>query len=107
MIENGLIEEVKTLLDQGYSPDLPTLTAIGYREIIAFLDNKIDLPTAVMEMRRKTRIFIRRQANWFKADDPNINWFRANHEISEEIVKFIFEWLQEVYKYENEQISPE
>jgi tRNA dimethylallyltransferase len=106
MIENGLIEEVKTLLDQGYSPDLPTLTAIGYREIIAFLDNKIDLPTAVMEMRRKTRIFIRRQANWFKADDPNINWFRANHEISEEIVKFIFEWLQGVYTSENEQISP-
>jgi tRNA dimethylallyltransferase len=94
MIENGFVEEVKRLLDEGYSPSLPTFSAIGYREIISYLENKITLTEAVAEMKRKTRIFIRRQANWFKKDDPEINWFQMNYETSEKIIGVIFNWLE-------------
>ena len=78
MLESGLIEEVQGLLDKGYPADLPTLSAIGYREIIAYLEGKITLEEAVVLIKRATRVFVRRQANWFKADDPKINWFNIH-----------------------------
>ena len=53
------------------------MSAIGYREIVAYLGAEIDLEEAVRQVKRRTRAFVRRQANWFKADDPNIHWFRV------------------------------
>ena len=44
---------------------------------------------AKVEMRRVTRIFVRRQANWFKESDPNIKWFKVEDGIDEEIEKYI------------------
>lgn len=93
MIEDGFVEEVKNLLDAGYSPDLSSLSAIGYREISAYLMNKISLTEAIQEMKRKTRIFIRRQANWFNTKDKEINWFWMSHDTEEAIVGFIRSWL--------------
>jgi tRNA dimethylallyltransferase len=75
MFEAGLIDEVKVLLAKGYSSDLPTLSAIGYQETIAYLQGRLTLDEAKMLIRRLTRAFVRRQANWFKADDPAITWF--------------------------------
>ncbi|MEA2007592.1 MAG: tRNA (adenosine(37)-N6)-dimethylallyltransferase MiaA [Chloroflexota bacterium] len=78
MIEDGFIEEVKTLLAQGYSPKLPPLSAIGYRQIIHYLNGVITLEEAVRQMKSKTRKFVRRQANWFQTDDPKIHWLRVS-----------------------------
>jgi tRNA dimethylallyltransferase len=97
MIENGFVEEVKNLLDAGYSPDLPTLSAIGYREISNYLNNEISLSEAIKEMKRKTRIFIRRQANWFNTNDTEINWFWMNKDTAERIVRFILSWLHNLH----------
>jgi tRNA dimethylallyltransferase len=77
MFAAGLLDEVQRLLDSGCSPHLPTLSAIGYRECIQVLQGSMDLEQAKVEMRRLTRIFVRRQANWFKLDDPSIHWFEA------------------------------
>ena len=77
MFAAGLLNEVQRLLDAGYSPDLPTMSAIGYRECIRVLAGRMELEQAKVEMRRLTRIFIRRQANWFKLSDPSIHWFEA------------------------------
>jgi tRNA dimethylallyltransferase len=77
MFEAGLVSEVQALLDKGYSPDLPTLSAIGYREVIDHLQGEISLEEAVVRMKRNTRQFVRRQANWFKEDDPEIMWFKV------------------------------
>ena len=60
----------------GYSPDLPTFSAIGYREIIPYLQGHISLDEAVTQIKRATRVFVRRQANWFKLDDPTIHGFK-------------------------------
>ena len=80
MIAAGLVEEVRALLDRGYPPDLPTLSAIGYREIVAVLQGDLILDDAIRAIKRATRVLVRRQANWFKPDDPGIYWFRADAE---------------------------
>jgi tRNA dimethylallyltransferase len=98
MLEAGLIEEVQRLLDRGYSPNLPTMTAIGYGEIVAYLQGEMSLAEAVTLIKRRTRIFVRRQANWFKRDDVNIHWFDLDQYSSQqesltEIEALIQAWL--------------
>ena len=81
MLEAGLVEEVRSLLEQGYSPDLRTMSAIGYDEIIQYLQGEISYEEAVTLIKRNTRTFVRRQANWFKPDDPRITWVEASNEM--------------------------
>ncbi|WP_299027916.1 tRNA (adenosine(37)-N6)-dimethylallyltransferase MiaA [uncultured Thermanaerothrix sp.] len=78
MLNQGLVGEVQALLAKGYSPDLPPLTAIGYREIIQYLEGKISLDEAVTLIKRRTRDFVRRQATWFREDDPRIHWLEVD-----------------------------
>ncbi|GAB4525910.1 MAG: tRNA (adenosine(37)-N6)-dimethylallyltransferase MiaA [Anaerolineales bacterium] len=75
MLAAGLVDEVRALLAHGYSPDLPAMSAIGYRQIAAALQGEYCLEEAITLIRRLTRQFVRRQANWFKTDDPQIHWF--------------------------------
>ena len=89
MFSAGLLDEVQRLLDSGCSSNLPTLSAIGYRECIQVLAGQMDLEQAKVEMRRLTRIFIRRQANWFKLSDPSIHWFEAGSVKLEELEQLI------------------
>lgn len=89
MLAAGLLDEVRGLLAAGYSPDLPAFSAIGYREMIQVLRGSLDLPEAVVLMKRFTRQFIRRQANWFKAADPEIHWFDLSVTPLEEIEEFL------------------
>jgi tRNA dimethylallyltransferase len=89
MLDTGFVDEVRDLLAAGYAPDLPSLSAIGYRQIIAYLQGEIDLEEAVMLMKRFTRRFVRRQANWFKLDDPNIHWFPAGPDVADEMIPAI------------------
>jgi tRNA dimethylallyltransferase len=93
MIEAGFIEEVRAFLARGYAPDLPTMSAIGYRELIAYLQGKISLDEAVRQIRRATRVFVRRQANWFKSDNPDIHWFCAGPDTLEEMLRVIQDFL--------------
>ena len=92
MIEAGFIDEVRQLMQNGYTRDLPSFSAIGYREIMDVLDNKMTLEEAITIMRRKTRTLIRRQANWFRADDPQIHWFNATESYAF-VLQSIKEWL--------------
>ena len=54
------------------------MSAIGYRQVIAYLAGKISLDEAKVLIKRATRIFVRRQANWFKENDPGIHWLRMS-----------------------------
>jgi tRNA dimethylallyltransferase len=89
MIAQGFIDEVRDLLERGYSADLPTLSAIGYREIGAYVRGEMSLVDAVVLIKRLTRQFVRRQANWFKPDDPRIHWFECNENSTDEIEHYI------------------
>jgi len=95
MIEAGLVAEVQNLLDAGYSPTLPTMSAIGYGEIIQYLKGEITLDEAIALIKRNTRVFVRRQANWFKLDDPRINWFIASEKLVDDVDNFIRSRLDE------------
>jgi tRNA dimethylallyltransferase len=77
MLETGWLDEVKELLGKGYDADLPSLSAIGYRQLIEHVKGRISLEQAVEEIKRATRLFVRRQANWFKPSDPRIQWVEA------------------------------
>ena len=77
MFANGFLNEVKELLARGYDSSLPTMSAIGYRDCIRVIRGELNLDQAKAEMRRLTRIFVRRQANWFKESDPSIKWFKV------------------------------
>ena len=89
MLAAGFQDEVSGLLARGYSPDLPSLSAIGYREMIACLGGKMTREAAVIEMKRLTRQFVRRQANWFKASDASIHWFTVSPTTVDEVEALI------------------
>ena len=74
MIRNGLVEETARLLEKGYPETLPSMSAIGYKEICDHLHGKISLEEAAQLIKFRTHKFVRRQANWFKPDDPAIQW---------------------------------
>jgi tRNA dimethylallyltransferase len=67
------------------------MSAIGYQECVQVINGELSLEQAKVEMRRATRVFVRRQANWFKEDDPNIHWFYAGEsnlvELIEDLVR--------------------
>lgn len=94
MFASGLLEEVRGLLEAGVSPALPAMTSIGYRECAEVLAGRLTVEEAKAEMRRRTRVFVRRQSNWFKRDDPSIHWFEAGKAHLDEIEKLILGFLK-------------
>ncbi len=71
MIERGLVEEVRTLLDLGFSADAPGMTATGYREIARHLAGGCTIEEAVDDIRRSTRRYARRQLTWLRHQLPH------------------------------------
>jgi tRNA dimethylallyltransferase len=94
MVSDGLIEEVKKLLGSGYSPDLPSMSAIGYRECAQVVAGNITIDQAIIEIKKKTRIFVRRQANWFKLSDSTIQWFNISEQSFPAIEEYIHQFLK-------------
>ncbi|ADU51189.1 tRNA delta(2)-isopentenylpyrophosphate transferase [Thermaerobacter marianensis DSM 12885] len=74
-LARGLVEEVRRLLDAGYSPSLPALQALGYKEIIGYLRGEYDLAEARRRLIRNTRRYAKRQWTWFRHQLPGIRWF--------------------------------
>jgi tRNA dimethylallyltransferase len=89
MLADGLVDEVGELLSQGYSSELSTMSAIGYREMSAYIRGEMTLDEAIIQMKRLTHQFVRRQANWFKLNDPQIRWFQAGGVSAGDIEKYI------------------
>ncbi|NOX61463.1 MAG: tRNA (adenosine(37)-N6)-dimethylallyltransferase MiaA [Chloroflexi bacterium] len=94
MFAQGFVEEVKRLLEAGYSPDLPSFSSLGYREVAEYLAGECDLEETKALIRRRTRQFIRRQYGWFRLTDPRIHWFDLEEVKPEEILDFAAEWLR-------------
>jgi tRNA dimethylallyltransferase len=73
MFEAGLVEEVRRLRDRGLDRGRTARTAIGYREVTAYLDGELTLDRAVERTTTATRRFARRQDSWFRKD-PRVVW---------------------------------
>ena len=93
MFAAGLLDEVRGLLAQGYAPHLPSMSAIGYRECCRVVSGEWSEEQAKVEMRRATRVFVRRQANWFKLSDPLIRWFEVGKNTADEVEAEIRQFL--------------
>ncbi len=86
MIGHGFVNEVKRLRELGYSEKLPAFSAIGYREIEQHISGKMTLEDAKNLIKRASRNFVRRQANWFKLSDPKIHWYDIENDPLEKII---------------------
>ena len=76
MIEDGLVDEVKKLIKR-YGTKQKAFDAIGYREIIEYLNGKITLAEAIDMINKNTWHYARRQMTWFKRNQ-NIHWIADN-----------------------------
>jgi tRNA dimethylallyltransferase len=74
MVEQGLVEETRRLLEAGYDPRLPALSSLGYREIGAYLRGEMTLPQAVERIQIETHRFVRHQETWFRKLE-GVAWF--------------------------------
>lgn len=72
MVENGLIEEVKSLIDKYDSLSDTASQALGYKEIIAYLNDKMELKEAIYEIKKRSRHFAKRQLTWLRKEDELI-----------------------------------
>lgn len=88
MVDEGLIDEVRSLLRRGYMASLPSLSAIGYQDVARYLTGEITQDEAITLIKRRTRQYTKRQWTWFKRD-PRIRW--ATNE--DEAVEMVGEWL--------------
>ena len=93
MLESGLVDEVRVLLERGYEAELSAMSAIGYKQIINYLIGEIPLDEAVRLIKSKSHRYVRQQANWFQKDDPEIHWFSAESDPSELIIDEIQHFL--------------
>lgn len=74
MMAEGLLDEVRRLVAQGYDPGLPAMSGLGYRQLGEYLAGHVSLEEAVRRIKKETRRFVRQQYNWFRLDDPAIQW---------------------------------
>ena len=77
MISEGLVLEVKKLLDKGYDPSLVSLQGLGYKELIPYLHGEQTLDEAIYTIKRDTRHFAKRQLTWFRREKEVI-WVERN-----------------------------
>lgn len=70
MVRDGLVDEVRGLLEAGYGPEAPGMTGTGYREIVEVLREGRELEDALDDMRAQTRRYARRQITWFRHQLP-------------------------------------
>jgi tRNA dimethylallyltransferase len=91
MIANGLVEEVKGLVEMGYGLQLKPLQSVGYRHVGLYLGGAMSLEDSVSLMKRDTRRLAKRQLTWFRSD-PEIRWFhpeRDREKILETVKQFL------------------
>jgi len=89
MIADGLLDEVKSILDRGFSYNLKPLQSLGYKQIIGFLQKEYNWENALNLIKRDTWQYAKRQLTWFNAD-KEINWFKPDlsGEIKKNVEKF-------------------
>jgi tRNA dimethylallyltransferase len=94
MMEEGLVEEVRGLVEQGYGYDLPSMSGLGYQQIGLYLRGQVSLEEAVQLIKRHTRRFVRQQYNWFRLDDEAIRWFDVLGDSYGEIREVVASFLE-------------
>lgn len=69
MMDEGLLDEVKRLMDMGYTKDLNSMQGIGYKEVMDYFDGKASLEETVEIIKQSSRRYAKRQLTWFRRDE--------------------------------------
>lgn len=94
MINNGLVNEVKQLLDMGYTKDMVSMQGLGYKELIDFIEGHYSLEEAIYKLKKDTRHYAKRQLTWFKRE-KDVTWVNKDDFTKEdEILEFLLEDLK-------------
>ncbi len=94
MLRDGFLDEVKALLEAGYHPDLPSMSGIGYQQLVRYLQGALTLDAAVIETKHATHDFIRRQLTWFRKYQTHFLWHNVEQVNSALIVNRCVDWLE-------------
>jgi tRNA dimethylallyltransferase len=95
MIARGLVDEVQSLLDRGYSPELPAMSGLGYKQIVAHLKGETSLDEAKQRIKYETHRFARNQYAWFRPKDERIHWFDIRNEPLESMRSLIAQFADD------------
>ncbi len=76
-IKNGLIEETQSLIDKGFDPKLPSMSSLGYPEMLKYINKELPLDEALTLLQQNTRHYAKRQITWFKRE-PNVIWLNGS-----------------------------
>ncbi len=68
MFKRGLLEEVKSLKEKGYTPELKAFKTVGYQELFSYLNGELDLSATIEKVKLNTRHYAKRQMTWFRKD---------------------------------------
>lgn len=90
MLVKGLVEEVQRLLRRGLAHDSTAMQALGYKELVGYLEGHYSLEEAVYLLKRDTRRYAKRQLTWFRRDKA-IKWISLDDHTSQEAVTRIVE----------------
>lgn len=94
LMDMGLENEVKSLIDMGFTTDHISMKGIGYKELIDYFNGKYDIDTAIERIKTNTRHYAKRQMTWFKKYD-NIKWFDLSGDVNKkEMTLSITEWIK-------------
>ena len=94
MLDHGLLDEVRALIDRGHREALVASQAIPYRQAVALLEETITREEFLEEAARATRRLARRQLSWFRRD-PRIRWFDTDEQGAPGLVDELVEYLDE------------
>jgi tRNA dimethylallyltransferase len=93
MVENGLLAEVRALLEAGYTWNHPAMSGLGYIQWRPYLEGNSDVATVIAAIRRDTRSFARRQYTWFYGHGAGIRWWDVTQVTPEAAIGQIQDWL--------------
>ncbi len=95
MFTMGLVSEVEALLAAGYSADLPSMSGIGYREVVSHLEGSLSLEEAVLQVKYNTHRLARHQYTWFRRNDPRITWITLGGDLEARATEVVSGLLQQ------------
>jgi tRNA dimethylallyltransferase len=93
MIRRGLVDEVKGLLDRGYSFILPAMSGIGYKQIGMYLRGELTLAAAIEQIKFGTHRLARHQYSWFRLKDDRINWFDIQGDMDSQVIALVSKFI--------------
>ena len=91
MIEAGLVDEVRSLLDRGVTRKATAMQGLGYKEIAAALSGEIDMDEAIRIIKRDTRHFAKRQFTWYSREKEVHFYARDQHPDMEDLLGTIID----------------